>query len=416
MGDFFYDPFADEDLDFDTTEDEVEEESEDEEQQQVDSPYVKDGFYAGIDEDLLTEIDLDSIISDAISVGASDVHIDSNKPVYFRILGDIFPQYKYGILNGRSVQNVLFKSITNVERDDFSVNRELDASYEIRYGKDKGRRARLSAFRSFGNVCIVLRIIPNQIPTPGEIGVPKEVSEELGSLGGKLTLLAGVTGSGKSTTMASVLEESLMEHPWKLLTIENPVEYIYPVAKVKGLVTQRGIGEDCRSYVQAINSAVRNDSDIILLGEMRNQEEIDTCITLAETGHSVASTVHISEPALAVSRLTSPFPVERRQFILNSLSEHLRVVANQILVKTPDGKSRFALYSVLKFDEDYRDKFRNGDVKGIKSRMLKEERAIEFSLADAVTRGRATLEDALVHALDPMLLKELVSISYRKAV
>lgn len=363
------------------------------------------------DEDELAGFDLDAVLGLAIEVGASDVHISADDEVDFTVLGDIVPArefgYTYGTVSGDVTQRLQLNIISHVLEQEFTQDLELDTSYVLKAGPHAGRRTRLSIGRSFGNVFLVFRVIADKIPTPEDLKIEDAIIEWC-SLPNGLVMICGPTGTGKSTTFASMVQKIIDERPQKIITLEKPVEYVFSLDG-KARVTQREVGRDARSFSNALTSAMRQAPNIIMIGEARDQHEVDEVLRAAETGHLVLTTIHASSPPGVINRIKSLYSGNEQKRILGSLRDNVRGIANQVLVKTLDGESRFAVRSILSITPEVAQLIGEGDVEGINEYMRQHELTMEHALVNAVKEGKCTLEAAKAQSPYPAYFDELMA-------
>lgn len=383
--------------------DEVESEDEEDAEEPDQYSYYEDDE----EEDLLQGFDLDSVLADAIDEDASDVHLSPNHPVSFSILGEIHKKDHYAPLNGTMTQRVIQAILTHVLETSFIENLELDTSYVLKSGRHKGRRMRLSVGKTFGEVFMVFRVISDDIPPPDVLGIPQEMVGWT-DLSNGLVMMNGPTGTGKSVTLASMLRRIQMERASKIITIERPVEFIYG-PEGRSMVTQREVGKDARAFADALTSALRQAPDIIMVGEVRNQDEVNELLRAAETGHLAISTMHTNSAANTITRVKSLYTGSEQARILGSLSEVSRGFANQVLVLSPDGKSRSAVREILTIDEEVSRLILLGDARGIRDYQIERSITMEHGLAEAVVSGKCTAEEARAKTAYPTLLERLLS-------
>ena len=262
-----------------------------------------------------------------------------------------------------------------------------------------GVRCRLNLFRQQGNWSAAIRLLNEHVPDLSELGLPKVVGEFPGYSQG-LVLITGETGSGKSTTLAAVLNEINQTQSKHILTLEDPVEYVYTPARC--VINQREVGKDTRSFAAGLRAALREDPDVILVGEMRDLETIETALTAAETGHLVFGTVHTNSAADSIDRVVDVFPAERQQQIRLQLSMTLKAVLSQQLLPRASGKGRVLACEVMKTDGAIRNLIREGKTPQIINSIqttgsignILMERAL-LNLLNAGTITRETYEQAL---------------------
>lgn len=355
-----------------------------------------------------SSIDLDSIISKAIEVGASDIHLSPFDEVAFTILGDIARFSEFGVIDPNMTVRLQQTIISNVLEQVFVEELELDTSYVVKSGKAKGRRLRLSVGKTEGNIYLVFRVITDVMPTPDELEIPQTVRDWT-KLPNGLVLVNGPTGSGKSTTLSSLTQEIQFNRPAKVITIEKPIEYVYGVKPgQKAFITQREVGRDSRGFAPALTSAMRQAPNIIIVGEVRNRLEIDELLRAAETGHLAISTLHTTSCPATINRIRSMYEGDEQLRVLATLSDNLRGMMTQALVKSPDGKSRFAVREVLQVDKEIKGYILAGDVQAIRDYQEARGTTMEHELVKAVHAGRSSIDSARANAPSPLYFDELL--------
>lgn len=360
------------------------------------------------DMDSMGGFDMDEVIATAIDVGASDVHVTSDSVVSFTILGDIVHVDKFGVVPYQIVQRAYTNITSNVAQSTFAEHLELDTSYMVNTGRHKGRRTRVSVGRTFNHVYMVLRVISDIIPTPEELGVSK-VIQSWTDLPNGLVLICGPTNTGKTTTFASMVGKIQKERPVKIMAIERPIEYVYGT-NGRALITQREVGQDTRSFKNAMDTAMRNAPNIILIGEVRNRVEFDALLYAADSGHLALSTMHTNSAATTLSRIKSLYEGHEQASVLDSLAGSLQGIANQVLVKSIDEKSRFAIQSVLNVTPEVTEYISKGDSAGIDAYMKREGLTMEHALVAAVKEGKCTLKEARSKSASPFLFDEIAAL------
>lgn len=359
------------------------------------------------------KLQVDDILGHAFDLKASDVHISPDTYVAFSILGEIVHIKDYGILPGNVVQRAYTAITSNESQSLFAENLELDTSYTIRRGPHKGRRLRLSVGRSFGKIFMVFRTIADVIPKPEELGIPKEL-KQWSSLPNGLVLICGPTGTGKSTTFASLINEINLHQTKKIITVERPIEYVYPTEDAKGLITQREVGKDARSFSSALTSAMRQAPDVIMIGEVRDKEEVDSLLRASESGHLAFSTMHTNSPAGTINRIKSLYEGDEQLRVLSSLKDNVRGIANQVLVKTRDGKGRFAVHCILHVTPEVSEMIGRGDVDAIQKYMMNKKITMEHKLVQAVMDKKCDLETARSYCIFPDVFDKVLKEEMKK--
>lgn len=358
------------------------------------------------DEDELRGFKLDDVIAKAIEVGASDIHINPDDQVAFTVLSDIRRVREFGLIVPNVTRKLQLDIISNVLEQDFVQELELDTAYVVKTGPAKGRRLRLSIGKSFGNIFLVFRVIADVIPTPAELGVTGPLLEWFNLPRGAV-MLNGSTGTGKSTTMASLLRHQQLTSPRKIITIERPIEFVFGTDG-KALVTQREVGKDARSFASALKSALRQAPDIVVVGEVRDREEVNEFLRAAETGHLAISTMHSDSAPATINRIMSLYDGDEQKRILGTLSDVARGFANQLLVRTPDNKGRFAVREVLPVDEEVSKLILHGNVSGLQDYQMREKITMDHELAKAVAGGFCSIESARMQSSKPHRFDKLV--------
>lgn len=349
---------------------------------------------------------VDKILTEAIIAGASDVHLTTSQRVSMSRNGDIIRYDGYVIPDNETMHALIHEGIlSHQEQAQFNQDYEYDGSYTLQYGPYKGTRTRINVGRSFGKYFIVFRIINDFIPALEDLGVEQEIVDWARYPNG-LFLLCGPTGTGKSTTLASIIYDILISTRKKIITIEKPIEYIYP-DNTPSLVVQREVGGDTRGFYEGLTSAMRQNPDIILLGEVRNTEEVTELLRAAETGHLAISTMHTNSVATTINRIQNLFSGNEQRRIMSTLADTLRGIANQVLVKDKED-GRFAVREILTINEEIKKLIVEGDVRGIREYQIKRESTMEHKLARAVLEGKCEKEEALKQVVDLNLFNKII--------
>jgi twitching motility protein PilT len=321
---------------------------------------------------------------------ASDLHLTTGAPPYLRLHGEMV-KLKYHELTAEECQALIFEILTEKQKRQFVEAWELDCSYHL----ESVGRFRVNVFMQRRGIGAVFRIIPEKIKTVQELNLPDSLLEIVNVHKG-LILVTGPTGSGKSTTLASLIHHINSTEQAHILTIEDPIEFVHP--SIKSLVNQREVSSHTKSFANALRAALREDPDIILVGEMRDLETIQLAMTAAETGHLVFGTLHTNSAPKTVDRIIDVFPQEQQAQIRVMLSESLRGVIAQTLLPKPDGKGRVACIEVLVNTFAVGNLIREGKTFQIPSIMQtnKGEGMITFEsyVADLLKRGLIAQKDA----------------------
>lgn len=270
---------------------------------------------------------------------ASDIHLAPGSPLMFRINGELIPQTEEP-LTPEEIWDAISTVMRDFEIEELKEKGELDFAFSL----PGLSRIRVNVFRQRGTYGVALRILSFETPTPEKLGVPRSVVNLTNKKRG-LVLVTGATGSGKSTTLASLVGVIAERDAKNIITLEDPIEYLHP--HKKSIVSQREVGADTTSYANALRAALREDPDVILVGEMRDLETIAIAITAAETGHLVFSTLHTNSSADSIDRMIDVFPPHQQQQIRVQLSGVLEGIISQQLLPKADGSGRLAAFEVM---------------------------------------------------------------------
>lgn len=297
--------------------------------------------------------EIDEILRDALNAGASDVHITVGIPPKMRVNGELVTMDKYPRIMPKDTEEIRDQIMNEEQRKAFEERGEYDMSFSI----PNISRFRLNTYKQRGSVALAIRLVGLDIPSAESLGIPQSVMDLYDNKRG-LVLVTGPTGSGKSTTLASIVDRintNLNDH---VITLEDPIEYLH--RHNKSIIDQREIGLDSHSYVNALRAALREDPDVIMVGEMRDIETMSTALVAAETGHLVLSTLHTIGSANAVDRIIDFFPPEQQHQIRIQLAGVLEAIISQQLIPTADGHGRVAAFEVLKANPAVRNIIREG--------------------------------------------------------
>ena len=275
-------------------------------------------------------VKIETLLEACIKHGASDLHIQVGLPPILRIDGSLVPIPNTPILTTEIVDTLIFSTLDSMQRETLAKDKEFD--YSFAFGEIA--RFRVNAFNEKGHLAAAFRLIPTKMPTIEELGMPQVISGFADYPRG-LVLVTGPTGSGKSTTLAAIINKINSEKSVHILTIEDPIEFTHK--SKRSLVAQREVHYDTYSFSRALKSALREDPDVVLLGEMRDLETISAAITIAETGHLVFATLHTNSAAQSVDRMIDVFPAEQQPQIRSQLAGILMAVCSQRLVPAIGG-------------------------------------------------------------------------------
>jgi twitching motility protein PilT len=340
---------------------------------------------------------IDELLRTACESKSSDLHLKVGNYPYTRVDGELRPLTQYSRISSEDMLNMAFSIMTNRQKQKFKESTELDMAY----GVAGLGRFRVNVFQQRGNVGMVLRVIPTKIRTLEELYMPKVIDRVCQEARG-LVLVTGTTGSGKSTTLAAMIDRINSTRTDHIITIEDPIEFLH--RDKKGFVNQREVEVDTASFSAALRAALRQDPDVILVGEMRDLETIGTALLAAETGHMVFSTLHTLDATETIQRIIAVFPPPEQKQIRLQLASTLKAVISQRLVRKSDGIGRVPAVEVLVATEYIRDCVINPD----KTRLIHDAIAagvsqygmqtFDQSIYDLYSQGLITLEEAFANA------------------
>jgi len=288
----------------------------------------------------LPDFNFSDVLAKMVETRASDVHLTPGFPPAMRDKGKIQPMEGFPVLNGQQTREIVYGILNDDQRKRFENNQQLDFAYAI----PGVARFRVNCFFQRGSVSAAFRLVPQEIPSLESLGVP-QVLRDLTARPRGFVLVTGPTGSGKSTTLAAMIDVINREREDHILTIEDPIEFLH--RHKKSIVNQREVGSDAPDFALGLRAALRQDPDVILVGEMRDLETISTALTAAETGHLVFATLHTQSTAQTVDRIIDVFPSEQQGQVRTQLSIALQGIVTQQLLPTIDGKGRSVACEVL---------------------------------------------------------------------
>ena len=343
-----------------------------------------------------SEVTIEQIMGCAKDAGASDVHITVGISPKMRVNGKLMVM-PFPVLLPVDTKRICDSMMNDKQKEHFEEKGEWDFSYSI----PQMGRYRVNAFRQRGSVAMVLRIVGTIVPTPESLSLPPSVID-LYKMKRGLVLVTGPTGSGKSTTLASLVGKINMDLDAQIMTLEDPIEGLHRYAR--SIVNQREIGIDATSYDLALRSALREDPDVILVGEMRDLETISTAITAAETGHLVLSTLHTIGAAATIERIIDVFPPHQQEQIRTQLANVLVSVVSQQLVPTVDRRGRVAAFEVMHATPAIRNLIRENKTHQIATSIQTSRRLGMITMDDALVelymKGKIDRNEALNFAQD----------------
>lgn len=349
--------------------------------------------------------DLKQLLMRSIEEQASDVHFTVGRPPCYRVDGVLSP-----IEGERLTPDMLRELLVPIMEERHKEELQKDGQTDFAYAIPGVGRFRVNVFMQRGTFASVMRCLPFEIPEPESLGIPKEVVEITSRKRG-LVLVTGPTGSGKSTTLASLLHVINQKYPYHIITLEDPIEYLH--RHDRSIVNQREIGSDSNSYGEALRAALREDPDVILVGEMRDLETISTAITAAETGHLVFSTLHTNSAAATIDRVIDVFPPHQQQQTRVQLSGVIEgIIAQQLLPK--EGGGRVAAYEVMLATPAIRNLIREGKSFQIQSMIQTSKKlgmqAMDDAIYDLYMQNKISAEDAVSFAQEPAVMQQKVTL------
>lgn len=350
--------------------------------------------------------DINKIFLTAIQLGASDVHVSVGSPIIARISNKLVPLSDYKLKPSDS-DKIIRSILSDDQMDVFLKEGEIDFSFSL-----AGRsRFRVNAYKQRGSYGLAFRLIPRIIPSMAELKLPP-IIEELTHHKRGLILVTGPTGSGKSTTLASMLDVINNREKVHIMTIEDPIEYLH--THKNSLVNQREIGQDSRSFANALRSSLRQDPDIIMVGEMRDLETIATALTAAETGHLVLSTLHTLGSENTIDRVIDVFPPHQQQQVRVQLASVLQGVISQQLLPTSDGRGRVVALEVLTMTSAVRNMIRENKTHQLQTVIQTGKShgmiSMDMSLINLYKSGELSQEDAIRYAYDRDYVRKQIEV------
>lgn len=347
--------------------------------------------------------DIDQLLTYAVANKASDLHLSVGLPPCIRINGSIRRIDQLPILDNDGLREMIYSILPQATREKFEETKELDTSYAV---KDVGR-FRVNVMQQRGMIGAVLRMIPHEIPEFSTLGLPNVIST-FAELRHGLVLVTGPTGSGKSTTLASLLDIINMARPLHIVTVEDPIEFLH--TSKKAIVNQREVGVDTTSFSECLRHVLRQDPDVILVGEMRDLETISTALTAAETGHLVFATLHTQDAPQTIDRIIDVFPTNQQDQIRIQLAGTLEAVVTQQLMLAANGTSRLPIAEIMVCNAGIRNLIRTAKTHQIYSLMQTGNaygmQTMDQALARAVRDGTITEAHAFDRCHNPSELRD----------
>ena len=351
------------------------------------------------------QIPIPELLTALLEVGGSDLHLTAGTPPTVRVNGELERLVKYPELTPRALQGMIYAILPQKLRERFEQELELDMSYSL----PGQARFRVNVYQQRDALGAAFRLIPFEIKKLDELGLPGVVAD-LARFPRGFVVVTGPTGSGKSTTLAGMVDVVNEERAGHIMTVEDPIEFLHKHKKC--IVNQREVGADTHGFGQALKHVLRQDPDVILVGEMRDLETISTAITAAETGHLVFATLHTQDAPQTIDRIIDVFPPHQQQQVRVQLATTLQGVVTQQLLQTTDGRGRVAAVEVLVTTPAIRNLIREGKVHQIYSAMQAGGRygmqTMDMSIAAHVKAGRINQQVAFERCHDPEELQRLV--------
>jgi twitching motility protein PilT len=350
------------------------------------------------------QVELQTLLDRVLDLGGSDLHLTVGVEPSVRVHGELKRLTEFPVLNGSDIRRLVYSILSTKQREKFEAELELDTSHSI----PSCGRFRVNVFLQRDSVGAVLRTIPYEIVPLDQLGLPPVVAS-FAELPRGLVLVTGPTGSGKSTTLASLVDVINRTKPVHIMTIEDPIEFLH--GHKVATVNQREVGEDTHSFAAALKHVLRQDPDVILVGEMRDLETIQTAITAAETGHLVFGTLHTQDAPQSIDRIIDVFPAHQQQQVRVQLASALQGVVTQQLVATAAGGGRACAAEVLVATPAVRNLIREGKTHQIYSTMQAGGKlgmqTMDHALAALVKDGTITLKTALERGANPEDVKRM---------
>jgi twitching motility protein PilT len=344
---------------------------------------------------------IDDLLEQMVAHNASDLHVTTETPPVIRVRGEIQRLDSYDPLSSEDTQQLLYRILSSERQKHLEIKRQLDFSHSI----PGLARFRVNVYFQRESVAAAFRLIPTELKTLEELGIPASL-HQLAERPRGIVLVTGPTGSGKSTTLAALIDEINRNRSEHILTVEDPIEFLHRHKRC--IVNQREIGPDATSFAEALKAALREDPDVILVGEMRDLETISTALTAAETGHLVFGTLHTQSAPSTIDRIIDVFPPEQQEQVRIMIAMSLQGVVTQTLIPTADGAGRVPALEILLPDDAVRNLIRQGKVEQIYSVMqtntAKGMQTMEQALANLIQHHTVKLEDGLARSSRPQQL------------
>src|SRR6195256_2829762 len=348
---------------------------------------------------------IDELLEHMVARNASDLHVTAGTPPVIRVRGEVERLDEYAPLTPEDTHGLLYRILSSEQQKNLEIKRQLDFSHSI----PGLARFRVNVYFQRESIGAAFRLIPAEIKTLEELGIPSTL-HQLAEKPRGIVLVTGPTGSGKSTTLAALIDEINRNRSEHILPIEDPIESLH--RHKRSIVTQREIGPDATSFAEALRAALRQDPDVILVGEMRDLETISTALTAAETGHLVFGTLHTQSAPSTIDRIIDVFAPEQQEQVRIMIANSLQAVVTQALLPTSDGVGRIAALEILLPDDAVRNLIRQAKIEQVYSVMQTKTsggmQTMEQALADLVIRQVVNVDDALSRSSRPEQLTGLL--------
>ncbi len=347
---------------------------------------------------------LRELLEQMVKMGASDLHLTVGSPPVVRVDGKL-QRLNFDFLTSEQTKKLSYSMLNEKQKLKFEQNSELDFSFGI----EQMSRFRCNMFMQRGNVAVALRQIPYKIRSFEELGLPKVVVD-FAKLPRGLVLVTGPTGSGKSTTLASIIDKINKERPVHIITVEDPIEYLH--RHQTALINQREVYSDTNSFAAALKYALREDPDVVLVGEMRDLETIEAAISISETGHLAFATLHTNSAAESINRVVDSFPTNQQEQIRISLSFSLQAIISQTLIPKMGG-GRVVALEIMVCTPAIRALIRDDKIHQMYSMIQSGQKygmkTMNQSLAELYLAGKISLNDSMSYSHNPQELGEMLS-------
>ena len=347
---------------------------------------------------------LREMLEEMVGMNASDLHLTVGSPPVIRVDGKL-QRTKHDVLNSEQTKKLAYSMLNEKQKMKFEQNSELDFSFGI----EQMSRFRCNLFMQRGNVAVVLRQIPYEILSFEQLGLPKVIAE-FANLPRGLILVTGPTGSGKSTTLASIIDKINKERAVHIITVEDPIEYLH--RHQKSLVNQREVYSDTNSFATALKYALREDPDVVLIGEMRDLETIEAALSISETGHLAFATLHTNSAAESINRIVDSFPTNQQEQIRVSLSFSLQAIVSQTLIPKIGGGRTVAM-EIMVATPAIRALIRDDKIHQLYSMIQSGQKygmkTMNQSLAELYESSKIAINDAMNYSGNTQELSEMLS-------